>query len=70
MEYYAGLDVSLKSTHICVMDRDRRVVWRGSVDTQPSMVGERLKKGTGHLGASFTKTTTSRASRRWLSWIG
>jgi len=49
MEYYVGLDVSLKSTHICVMDRDRQVVWRGSADTQPSMIAERLKKWKGHL---------------------
>jgi len=25
MEYYVGLDVSLKSTHICIMDQDRRM---------------------------------------------
>ena len=31
MEYYVGLDVSLKSTHICVMDGDRRVVWQRGV---------------------------------------
>ncbi|WEX91741.1 hypothetical protein PZN02_006054 (plasmid) [Sinorhizobium garamanticum] len=34
MEYYVGLDVSLKSTHICIMDHDRQVVWRGSADAQ------------------------------------
>jgi transposase len=49
VEYYVGLDVSLKSTHICVMDRHRQVVWRGSADTQPSMIAERLKKWKGHL---------------------
>jgi hypothetical protein len=31
------------------MDRGRQVVWRGSADTQPSMIAERLKKWTGHL---------------------
>ncbi|MCA1371614.1 hypothetical protein I6F15_30520 [Bradyrhizobium sp. BRP14] len=49
MEYYVGLDVSLKSTHICIMDQDRRVVWRGSADTQPSMIAEWLKRWKGHL---------------------
>jgi len=49
MEYYVGLDVSLKSTHICVMDRDRQVVWRGSADTQPSKIAERLARCKGHL---------------------
>ena len=24
MEYFAGLDVSMKETHICVVDRERR----------------------------------------------
>ena len=38
MEYYVGLDVSLKSTHICIMDKDQQVVWRGSLDSQPSQI--------------------------------
>jgi len=42
MEYYAGLDVSLKSTHICVMGGDRRVVWQGVSDTQIEMISARL----------------------------
>ena len=49
MKYYVGLDVSLKSTHICIMDQDRQVVWRGSADTQPSMIAERLKRWKDHL---------------------
>ncbi|SUB02289.1 Uncharacterised protein [Pannonibacter phragmitetus] len=49
MEYYVGLDVSLKSTHICVMDQERQVVWRGSADTQRSMIAERLKRWQGDL---------------------
>ncbi len=26
MDYFAGLDVSLEKTHICVLDRDHAVV--------------------------------------------
>ena len=26
MEYFAGLDISMKETHICVVDRDGKVV--------------------------------------------
>src|ERR1700678_280488 len=44
MGYYVGLDVSLKSTHICVLDGERRVVWRGVSDTQVAMIAERLAR--------------------------
>ena len=44
MGYYVGLDVSLKSTHICVLDGERRVVWRGVSDTQIAMVAEHLAR--------------------------
>lgn len=49
MSYYVGLDVSLKSTHICVMDEDRRVLWRGITDTQPGMIAEGLARWQGHI---------------------
>lgn len=42
MRYYVGLDVSLKTTQICVVDDVRRIVWRGLIDTQPRMIVERL----------------------------
>ena len=32
MAYYVGLDVSLKTTAICVVDRDQNIVWQGSAD--------------------------------------
>ena len=35
MEYYVGLDVSLKQTAICVVDGDCEVVWQGCADTHP-----------------------------------
>lgn len=35
MGYYAGLDVSLKRTAICVVDEEGSVVWRGGSDTHP-----------------------------------
>lgn len=43
MRYYVGLDVSHKSTHICVVDKDRRTVWRGVCDTHPEMIADRLQ---------------------------
>lgn len=49
MGYYVGLDVSLKRTAICVLDADGRVVWRGSSDTHPGMIGEALDRWRGSL---------------------
>jgi transposase len=33
MTHYAGLDVSLKETAICVVDKAGSVVWEGKVGT-------------------------------------
>ena len=35
MGYYVGLDVSLKTTAICVVGEDGKVAWQGSSDTHP-----------------------------------
>jgi len=37
MEYYLGLDVSLKETHICVVDANGEVVARGREVTHPEL---------------------------------
>ncbi len=34
---YIGLDVSLKETSICVIDRADKIVWRGQVDSTPEL---------------------------------
>jgi transposase len=49
MRYYAGLDVSLKRTAICVVDEDGGVVWRGGSDTHPEMIAQALKRWRGML---------------------
>ena len=38
MEYYVGLDVSLKQTSICVVDRTGAVVREGVVDSDPEAI--------------------------------
>ena len=42
MEYYAGLDVSMKETHICVMDRDGVVVHETRVASTPADIDAAL----------------------------
>ena len=49
MGHYVGLDVSLESTHTCVLDGDRRVVWRGVSDRQIALLAEHLAGGASRL---------------------
>jgi len=43
MGYHIGLDVSLKTTHICVVDADR-LVWHGISDTNVEMISAKLTR--------------------------
>jgi transposase len=36
MEYFAGLDVSMEETHVCVVDRDGEIVHQGKVLSTPA----------------------------------
>src|SRR5262249_28682821 len=36
MEYFAGLDISMKETHICVVKRDGKVVYEAKAVTSPA----------------------------------
>jgi transposase len=48
MEYYVGLDVSLKQTSICVVDQSGSVVREGVVDSDPEAISVYVRsKGTG-----------------------
>ena len=49
MEYYVGLDVSLKQTAICVVDGDCEVVWQGCADTHPEMILNELDRWAGKI---------------------
>tara|TARA_R110001606_G_scaffold171136_1_gene316772 strand:+ start:266 stop:1297 length:1032 start_codon:yes stop_codon:yes gene_type:complete len=44
MEQYIGLDVSLKETHICVVDRDGTVQARGREATQPELLAAAIRR--------------------------
>jgi transposase len=49
MRYYAGLDVSLKRTAICLVDEDCQVVWQGWADSHPEMIGLALERWLGSI---------------------
>jgi transposase len=42
-EVYAGLDVSDKSTHVCVADGSGSVIWSGACATDPEVIARTLK---------------------------
>jgi transposase len=44
MTLYAGLDVSDKSTHLCVVDAQGAVRWRGICATDPEVVAVTLAR--------------------------
>lgn len=64
MGYYVGLDVSLKTTAICVLDCDAQVVWEGSADTHPQMIAEALHLW---LGAIERLGLETGSSTPWLA---
>lgn len=44
MKQYVGLDVSLKETHICVVDESGKVVARGREATQPELLAAAIRR--------------------------
>jgi transposase len=43
VEVYVGLDVSDKSTHLCVVDGVGKVIWSGACATDPEVIARTLK---------------------------
>jgi hypothetical protein len=44
MEYFAGLDVAMEETSLCVIDQEGKVVLETSVTTDPDAIFEALQK--------------------------
>ncbi|HEX2681861.1 MAG TPA: IS110 family transposase [Candidatus Acidoferrales bacterium] len=47
MPHYVGLDVSQKTTTICVVDEQGRQLWRGACATDPAAISARVLKHAG-----------------------
>jgi hypothetical protein len=45
MEYFAGLDVSMEETHLCVVDRDGKVILEARTPTAPRQSPPPWQKG-------------------------
>jgi transposase len=48
MSYFVGLDVSQKTTVICVVDASGARIWRGQCGTVPDEIAQTLRR---HAGA-------------------
>ena len=61
MEYYVGLDVSLKQTSICVVDQSGVIIREGVVESDPEMIASFVRSkapGTVRIGIETGPTTT------------
>jgi len=45
MEYFAGLDVSMEETHVCVVDRDGKIILEARTLTAAKIIAAALAKG-------------------------
>ena len=53
MEYFAGLDVSLEETHVCVLDREGAVVHEAKAASTPEAITDELAKAPACRGVVF-----------------
>jgi transposase len=44
MDYFAGLDISMEETHVCVVDRDGAVVHEAKTASTPEAIAASLAK--------------------------
>src|SRR3981189_1113912 len=56
MEYYVGLDVSLKQTSICIVDQAGLVVREGVVDSDPEAISASVKTKAPEAGRTGLET--------------
>ena len=47
MDYFAGLDISMDETHICVVDRDGAVVYEGKSESTAEAIADELSEAPG-----------------------
>jgi hypothetical protein len=47
MDYFAGLDISMDETHICVLDREGEVVYESKTASTAQAIADELAKAPG-----------------------
>src|SRR3954464_13278820 len=66
MEQFVGLDVSQKLTHICVVDREGKALWRGSSSATPEYIAATVRA---HASGAVRIGFETGALSTWL-WHG
>ena len=49
MKIYAGIDVSLEASRICIVSADEKIVWEGRAMSDPEALGRALAEHGGDL---------------------
>ena len=49
MEQFVGLDVSQKFTHVCAVNREGAVVWRGTCISTPEEIAATIRTKAPHV---------------------
>ena len=63
MKYYAGLDVSMKETFVCIVDNNGKILVEGKTSTEPTAIAQYLNK----VGVSLEKVALESGSlSHWL----
>ena len=63
MEHYVGLDVSLKLTAICIIDRTEKIARQGVVSSGPETIAAFIKSHAPHVARIGLETG---ATSTWL----
>jgi transposase len=75
MEYFAGLDVSMEETSICVIDQEGKLVLESKAETDPDAIFKALKRfagslrRVGHEAGSFSPWLQVELLERGLSMV-
>ena len=64
MEHYVGLDVSLKLTAICIVDRTGRIQREGVVASDPETIAAFIRSNASHI-ARIGLETGATSTRLW-----
>ena len=67
MTHYAGVDVSVKETAICVIDAVGAVVWQGKVHTQIEAIAEALARHAPELERGYGDRTCCGPALAWIA---
>ena len=63
-QHYVGLDVSLDTTSICVVDQSGTIIWRGKCGTEPEAISQAVRK---HAPAAVCVGLETGQMSNWLT---